>query len=102
MLALTGDDITAKRAHEIGLVEELYDDEAELTEAARALASRIAENPPLVVAGVKEVIDYCTGKSISDGERFVAAWNAAFLASNDLREAVHAFEEKRDPKFSGS
>ena len=102
MLAMTGDDITAERAREIGLVEEIYDDEAELTEAARALGSRIAENPPLVVAGVKEVIDFCADKSVAEGERFVAVWNSAFLASNDLKEAFAAFMERREPKFTGS
>jgi enoyl-CoA hydratase len=102
MLALTGDDITAERAEAIGLVEEVYDDEAELLEAARALASRIGENPPLVVAGVKEVIDFCADKSVAEGERFVAVWNSAFLASNDLKEAFAAFMERRDPKYTGS
>jgi enoyl-CoA hydratase len=102
MLALTGDDISAERAHEIGLVEDLYDDEAELLEAARALGSRIAENPPLVVAGVKEVIDFCADKSADEGQRFVAVWNSAFLASNDLKEAFAAFMERRDPKYTGS
>ena len=102
MLALTGDDIGADRAREIGLVEEIYDDEAELLEAARALGARIAENPPLVVAGVKEVIDFCADKSVAEGERFVAVWNAAFLASYDLKEAFAAFMERRDPKFTGA
>jgi enoyl-CoA hydratase len=102
MLALTGDDITAERAHEIGLVEEVYDDEAELLEAARSLGARIAENPPLVVAGVKEVVDFCADKSVAEGERYVAVWNAAFLASSDLREAFAAFMERRAPKFTGS
>jgi len=102
MLALTGDDINAERAREIGLVEDIYDNEQELLEAARALASRIAENPPLVVQGVKEVIDFCADKSVAEGERFVAVWNSAFLASNDLKEALTAFMERRDPKFSGS
>ncbi len=102
MLALTGDDIDADRAHEIGLVEEVYDDEAELLEAARSLAARIGDNPPLVVAGVKEVIDFCADKSVAEGERFVAVWNAAFLASNDLKEAFTAFMERRDPKFKGT
>ncbi len=102
MLALTGDDIDAERAYEIGLCEALYDDEAELLEAARSLAARIGDNPPLVVAGVKEVIDFCADKSVSEGERFVAVWNAAFLASNDLKEAFAAFVERRDPKFTGA
>lgn len=102
MLALTGDDIDADRAHEIGLVEDVYDDEPELLEAARSLAARICENPPLVVAGVKAVIDVCADKSVAEGQRFVALWNAAFLASNDLKEAFAAFMERRDPNYKGT
>ncbi len=102
MLALTGDDIDADRAHEIGLVEDVYDDEPELLEAARSLAARIGQNPPLVVAGVKEVIDFCADKSVAEGQRFVALWNAAFLASNDLKEAFAAFMERRDPNYKGT
>jgi enoyl-CoA hydratase len=102
MLALTGDDISAERAKEIGLVEDVYEDEAKLLEGARALASRIAANPPLVVAGVKAVIDHCADKSVAEGEQFVALWNAAFLASNDLKEAFAAFLEKRPPSYKGS
>jgi enoyl-CoA hydratase len=102
MLALTGDDVSAERAQSIGLVEDVYEDEAKLLDAARALASRIAANPPLVVAGVKAVVDHCLDKSIAEGEQFVALWNAAFLASNDLKEAFAAFMEKRAPQFKGS
>ena len=41
------------------------------------------------------------GKTVADGLAYVAAWNAAFLASEDLGEAVAAFAQKRPPKFSG-
>lgn len=100
-LAFTGDDIDAPHALRIGLVNHVYENERELLEGARDMARRIAENPPLVVQGIKEVMNYCADKSIADGERFVAVWNSAFLASRDLMEAVGAFAEKRDPKFTG-
>jgi enoyl-CoA hydratase len=100
-LALTGDDIDANEALRIGLVNHVYEDENALLEAARAMAKRMAENPPLVVQGVKEVLNYCADKSIADGQRFVAVWNSAFLASHDLFEAIGAFSEKRPPKFAG-
>ena len=101
-LALTGKDIDAARAKDIGLVNDVLSDEAALLDAARAMARAIAENSPVVVQGVKQVLDYCEGKTIEDGERFVAVWNAAFLASNDLMEAMQAFMEKRPPKFTGT
>ena len=101
-LAFTGKDIDAERALRIGLVNDVYDDEVALLAAARAMASEIAENPPLVVQGVKQVLSYGEERRILDGERYAAVWNAAFLASRDLAEAMAAFMEKRPPRFTGA
>ncbi len=100
-LAFTGEDVDGAHALRIGLVNHIYENETELLEGARSMAYRIAANPPLVVQGAKEVLNYCADKSIADGERFVAVWNAAFLASKDLSEAMGAFAEKRAAKFTG-
>lgn len=100
-LALTGDDITAARACEIGLVSHVHPDQAQTLAAARAMAARIAANSPLAVAGTKRVLAYCEDKSVEDGLAFVATWNAAFVASEDLGEAIGAFFEKRPPRFRG-
>ncbi len=100
-LALTGRDIDASRAHAIGLVNQIAADRDAAWVGAQALAAEIAANPPLTVRGVKQVLDYSAGKSIDDGLAYVAAWNAAFLASEDLGEAVAAFAQKRPPRFNG-
>ena len=100
-LAFTGKDITAERAAAIGLVNDVYPDRDALVAAAAALAAEIAANPPLVVRGVKQVLDYGEGKSIEDGLEYVAAWNSAFLPSEDLAEAAAAFAQKRTPTFKG-
>jgi enoyl-CoA hydratase len=100
-LALTGKDIDAARALQIGLVNAVHDDEAALFAAARAMAAEIAGNPPLVVQGIKRVMNARVEREIEDGLRGVSTWNAAFLASEDLGEAMAAFAEKRAPKFSG-
>lgn len=101
-LAFTGRDIGAERALRLGLVNDVFADEAALLDAARAMAREIAANPPLVVQGVKQVLAHDEERRVLDGERFVAVWNAAFLASNDLGEAMAAFMERRPAKFSGS
>lgn len=100
-LALTGKDIDAARAERIGLVSEVFATEDELLVAARRTAREIAENPPLVVQGIKQVMNFCADKSIADGLHYVAVWNAAFLQSKDLAEAVAAWMEKRKPNFRG-
>jgi len=100
-LALTGKDISAERALRMNLVNEVYETSAALLEVARTTAREIAENPPLVVQGIKRVMNYCADKSIKDGLEYVAVWNSAFLQSQDLGEAMAAFMERRAPRFKG-
>ncbi|MBB3051077.1 enoyl-CoA hydratase [Prauserella isguenensis] len=100
-LALTGKDIDAARAERIGLVNDTYADRDALLAAARALGAELAANPPLVVRGIKDVLSMGTEQQVDAGLRYVSAWNAAFLPSKDLGEAVQAFLEKRPPHFTG-
>jgi enoyl-CoA hydratase len=100
-LALTGKDIDATRAERIGLVNDVHPDAESALAAARSMAEEIAANPPLVVQGVKEVLSAGTDRRIADGLRYVASWNAAFLPSKDLGEAVQAFMQRRKPDFRG-
>jgi enoyl-CoA hydratase len=100
-LAFTGADLEAPRALAIGLVNRVVEDRAAVHAAAAAMAAEIAANPPLVVRGVKQVLDYGEGKSVADGLEYVAAWNSAFLASEDLGEATAAFAARRTPTFKG-
>ncbi|MGW5704898.1 crotonase/enoyl-CoA hydratase family protein [Amycolatopsis japonica] len=100
-LALTGKDIDAARAEKIGLVNDVYADQDALLAEARKLAAEIATNPPLVVQGTKNVLSANTERQVADGLRYVSTWNAAFLPSKDLGEAVQAFLERRAPEFKG-
>lgn len=100
-LAFTGKDIDAARAEKIGLVNDVYPDQESVLAAARELAADIAANPPLVVQGVKDVLGQRREQDVAAGLRYVAAWNAAFLPSEDLGEAVRAFVERRPPTFNG-
>ncbi|MCT2587106.1 crotonase/enoyl-CoA hydratase family protein [Actinophytocola gossypii] len=100
-LALTGRDIDAARAERIGLVNDVHPDRDAVLAAARALAAEIAANPPLVVQGVKDVLGQQREQRVAEGLRYVATWNAAFLPSEDVGEAIQAFVERRAPKFQG-
>jgi enoyl-CoA hydratase len=100
-MAYTGKDIDATRAHAIGLVNAVFGNDEEVLAGARALATEIAQNSPLAVQGTKAVLSANDGKSVDEGLEFVARWNTMYLQSNDLREAMMAFMEKRPPVFTG-
>ncbi|MGH9021168.1 MAG: enoyl-CoA hydratase-related protein, partial [Acidimicrobiales bacterium] len=101
-LALTGKDITAARAGEIGLVNHVVEGSAdEAYAAARAIADEIAANSPLAVRGTTAVLAANDGATVDEGLEFVARWNTLYLRSNDLTEAMTAFLEKREPRFGG-
>jgi enoyl-CoA hydratase len=100
-LALTGKDISAPRAKEIGLVNDVWPDAEAALVSARQLAHEIAANSPLAVQGTKAVLAACEDKSVADGLDYVATWNAGFLSSDDLVEAMSAFAEKRTHDFKG-
>ncbi|MFD8244438.1 crotonase/enoyl-CoA hydratase family protein [Nocardia sp. NPDC059691] len=100
-LAYTAKDIDAARAEKIGLVNDVFPDQEAVLDAAHATAREIAANPPLVVQGVKDVLEQRRKDEIAAGLRYVSAWNAAFLPSEDLAEAVKAVFEKRAPEFRG-
>ena len=100
-LAYTGKDITADRAREIGLVNDVLPDQEALLKAAAEMAGEIAANSPLAVQGTKQVLRACENMSVEDGLDYVGVWNAGMLPSNDLVEAMTAFMEKRPPAYKG-
>ena len=101
-LAYTARDISAQRAKEILLVNEVHATREILMEKAAELALEISGNSPLAVQASKDVLNYCVGKSVEDGLKYVASISANIIPSNDLMEAMTAFAEKRKPQFTGS
>ncbi len=100
-LAFTGEDFDAKRAHQLGLITDVYESPATLLTAARSLAAKIAKNAPLTVQGIKQVLNFTSEREAALSLDAVSLWNAAFLPSEDLQEAIGAFMEKREPVFKG-
>jgi enoyl-CoA hydratase len=100
-LAFTGKDVSADRACRMGLVNEVFADVEAVHKAAFEMAAEIAANSPLAVMGTKAVLEACADRSVAEGLDYVGVWNAGFLASNDLSEAMNAFLEKRPPNFAG-
>jgi enoyl-CoA hydratase len=99
-MLLTGLPVTARRAHEIGLVHEVVA-AADLESTTYALARVIAQNAPLSLAGMKAVIQ--RGASIRDAVEHadLDAMIARARKSADAREGVRAMLEKRPPQFRG-
>jgi enoyl-CoA hydratase len=101
-LALTGKDIDAARAAVIGLVNSVHGTGHEdVMAAAYEIAEEIAANSPVAVKGTKAVLAANDGRTVEEGLDFVARWNTMYLQSNDLREAMTAFLERRPPLFNG-
>lgn len=100
-LALTGDIIDAPRALALGLVGRVVPD-AELLDAARTLADRIAANPPHAVRMTKRLLLEGRHTRLDTLLEMAAAMQSLMHATADHREAVNAFLEKRKPRFSGS
>lgn len=100
-LAFTAKYIDAERAREMNLVNAVYPDKEALLKGAEELALEIADQAPLAVQGVKDVLNFCRGKSIADGLEYVAARSAMILPSEDLAATMTAFMEKKKPTFQG-
>eukprot|EP01119_Soliformovum_irregulare_P025359 TRINITY_DN9366_c0_g1_i1.p1 TRINITY_DN9366_c0_g1~~TRINITY_DN9366_c0_g1_i1.p1 ORF type:complete len:277 (-),score=53.88 TRINITY_DN9366_c0_g1_i1:178-915(-) len=98
-MAFTGEPVSADRALQFGLVNQIYPTVDALVEGARKLALQIAENSPLAVQGSKIVLNHADEHSQVDGLEYISLWNAAFLQSGDLGEAVVSWMEKRKPTF---
>lgn len=100
-LALTGRDIDAETALRYGLVTHVAEDTAGVLDSAHATAAEIADNPPLVVRGTREVLARAIEGPIYESNRYVATWNAGFLASADMMEAIGSTMEKREAEYTG-
>lgn len=99
-LLFTGDIVDAAEAARIGLVSRVvtHDD---LLPAARDLAARIAANPPLAVVAMKEGLRRGTGYAHAELGAWVSATLGRLFQTEDHREGVASFLEKRAPVFRG-
>jgi len=100
-LAYTAKNITADRAKEVLLLNEVFEDTEALITGAEKMAMEIADCSPLAVQAAKDVLNNGIGKSVDDGLKYVASMSTNIIPSDDLFEAVTAFTEKRKPKFMG-
>ena len=99
-LLMTGETIDAAEAYRIGLVNKLTP-AAELMSAAREMMKTILANGPLAIALCIEAIDRGLEMSLDEGLILEANHFGLLATTDDMREGMRAFLEKRAPVFKG-
>lgn len=99
-LLFTGDVITAQEALQIGLVSQVVAPD-ELLPAARAMAAKIAANPPIAMRYMKEGLRKSRNASMEEMGAYVGSSLAYLFTTEDHREGALSFVERREPVFKG-
>jgi len=98
-MLLAGQRLDATQALAAGLVDEVV--EAGVEDAARRLATDLAEHAPLSIAGAKLILRALVRGEVTGRQAEIDAAIAHSLESADYHEAVRAFRDKRPPRFTG-
>lgn len=99
-MILTGEMIDAEEARRIGLVNDVVP-LAALMDAARGLVTRITSNGPVAVAMALEAVDHGFHATTDDALRLESNLFGLLASTEDMREGMAAFLEKRRPEFRG-
>jgi enoyl-CoA hydratase len=99
-MLLCGDDLPARRAHELGLINHVVPD-GEALPKAREIADRIARNGPLAVKAIVATLRETETLPELDAFAIEQRHGMAVMTSQDAAEGPRAFLEKRDPVFQG-
>jgi 2-(1,2-epoxy-1,2-dihydrophenyl)acetyl-CoA isomerase len=97
----SGKKLTAAEAHAWGLVSEVVEAGALATRVAE-LAARLADMPTRGIGMTKRLVDSAVGASLEEQLEREAQLQTAATQTQDFREGVAAFLEKRPPRFSGA
>lgn len=99
-LLLTGDTMSAEEALRCGLINKVAPVELYLEEALK-LARRIAAQPPLAVRLIKQAVRKAQDLPLAEGLDYERQCFHLLFASEDQKEGMRAFQEKRNPQFKG-
>jgi enoyl-CoA hydratase len=100
-MLLAGEDISAQRAYDLGLINHVVPDGQALNKA-REIAQRIARNGPLAVQGILATLRATEAMPEEQAFEIEMEHGKRVMSSNDAAEGPRAFLEKRDPEFTGT
>jgi enoyl-CoA hydratase len=100
-LILTGDMIDAAEAYRIGLVNRVEEPGA-LLAAAHAMARKMIANGPVALALALESVDRAMSTTLDDAQLLESSFFGLLASTQDMREGMQAFLEKRSPQFRGA
>ncbi|HEX2040616.1 MAG TPA: crotonase/enoyl-CoA hydratase family protein [Acidimicrobiales bacterium] len=99
--ALTGDPITAERAHQLGMVNDVVEEGDDVLKRALALAERVAANAPIAVWESRQVVLAAQHADEDTLWRMTTEAFVAVMQTEDFAEGPRAFIEKRPPEWKG-
>jgi enoyl-CoA hydratase len=98
-MAYLGRRLPAKRAYEVGLVNEVFDDHDSLVAGVLDIAREIASKSPLAIWGTKVALTYARDHSVDDALDHIATWQTGMFQPADLMESLGARGDKRPPRY---
>ncbi|XP_049774821.1 probable enoyl-CoA hydratase, mitochondrial isoform X1 [Schistocerca cancellata] len=100
-ICLTGTPVSAEEAEKMGLVSKVFPASQLMSEAIK-LAEKISSHSPLIVSLCKEAVNTALETTLQEGLHFEKRTFHATFATNDRKEGMTAFVEKRAPNFKNS
>ena len=98
-LAYTGRRLSAAKALDYGLVNEVFDTQEAMLAAALQCAKEIASKPPVAIWGTKQAVNYARDHSVEDSLRQMGWLQGAIWSNQHVRESVTAMKQKRAGEF---
>jgi enoyl-CoA hydratase/carnithine racemase len=99
-MALTGDVLNAEEAYRLGLVNRVIPD-GEFRGVVEEYAVRLAQNAPLALAAIKASIHKALNSGVDEVLTYEMNEQRRMVQTEDVREGIAAFREKREPVYKG-